>query len=97
MLTVLDLLPLLSGTENGDGASRGFLVALRGDEQIALAVEEKGETLELATKDLQPQSEPVSPAVYTTLSYGDQLINVIDVKGVFPCALQERQRRRRRF
>lgn len=97
MLTVLDLLPLLGGTANGDGASRGFVVALRGDEQIALAVEEKGETLELTTTDLQPLSEPASRAVYTTISYRDQLINVIDVKVIFPAALQGRQRRRRRF
>lgn len=97
MLTVLDLMPLLGGTANGVGASRGFLVALRGDEQIALAVEEKGETLELTTRDLQPLSEPASRAVYATFSYRDQLINVIDVKGLFPSALPERPRRRRRF
>ena len=97
MLTVLDLLPLLGETANGDGASRGFLVALRGDEQIALTVEEKGETLELATTDLRPPSEPASRVVYATFSYRGQLIKVIDVKELFPSALRERQRRRRRF
>jgi purine-binding chemotaxis protein CheW len=97
MLIVLDLLPLLGGTANSDSASRGFLVALRGDEQIALAVEEQAETLELTTTELQPPSEPASSAVYATFSYRDQLINVIDVKGLFPSVLQERQRRRRRF
>jgi purine-binding chemotaxis protein CheW len=49
MLTVLDPLSLFGETTTLLGFSPGILVALLGDEQIALAIETKGETLDLAT------------------------------------------------
>ncbi len=47
--------------------------------------------------DIQPPSEPAIRAVGGTFHYGDQLVNVIQVKGLFPAALRGRERRRRRF
>lgn len=97
MLTVLDPLNLFGETTTRLGFPPGILVALRGDEQIALAIENTGETLDLAMKDIQPPSEPAIRAVGGTFHYGDQLVNVIQVKGLFPAALRGRERRRRRF
>ncbi len=89
MLTVLDPLRLFGETTTRLEFPPGILVALRGDEQIALAVENKGETLDLAIKDIQPPSEPAIRAGGGTFHYGDQLVNVIQVKGLVPAALRE--------
>lgn len=97
MLTVLDPLSLFGETTTRLGFSPGILVALRGDEQIALAIETKGETLDLATADIQPPSEPTIKAVVGTFNFSDQLVNVIQVEGLFPAAQRRRDRRRRRF
>ncbi len=97
MLTVLDPLSLFGETTTPLGFPPGILVALRGDEQIALAIETKGETLDLATEDIQPPSEPTIKAVGGTFNFSDQLVNVIQVEGLFPAAHRRRERSRRRF
>ncbi len=97
MLTVLDPLNLFAETTTRLGFPPGLLAALRGDEQIALAIENTGETLDLAMKDIQPPSDPANRAVSGTFHYGEQLVNVIQVKGLFQAALRGRERRRRRF
>jgi chemotaxis signal transduction protein len=97
MLTVLDPLNLFGETSTRLGFPPGLLVALRGDEQIALAIENTGETLDLAMTDLQPQPDPPNRAVAGIFHHGDQLVKVIQVKGLFPAALRGRERRRRRF
>ncbi|MDQ3666199.1 MAG: chemotaxis protein CheW [Acidobacteriota bacterium] len=96
MLTVLDPLNLFGETRRLVFPP-GLLVALRGDEQIALAIEYKGETLDLAVKDILPQSEPAIRAVDGSFHYGDHLVRVIQVRGLFPAALRGSERRRRRF
>ncbi|MBA3356731.1 MAG: chemotaxis protein CheW [Pyrinomonadaceae bacterium] len=97
MLTVLDPLNLFCEKPAPLGFPHGLLVALRGDEQIALAIENTGEMLDLAMKDIQPPIESANRAAGGTFYYGDQLVNVIQVKGLFPAALRGRERRRRRF
>jgi len=97
MLTVLDPLSLFGETTPGLGFSSGLLVALRGDEQIGLAIESAGETLELAMEDIQPPSDPANRALGGIIQYCDQVVNVIQVEGLFPAALRGRERRRRRF
>ncbi len=97
ILTALDPLNLFGETTTRLGLPAGLLVALRGDEQIALATENRGAILDLAIKDVQPPSEPANRAVSGIFHYGDHLVNVIQVKGLFPAALRGRERRRRRF
>jgi len=97
MLTVLDPLNLFSETSMRLGFSPGLLVALRGDEQIALAIENTGETIDLAMKDIQPPPDQSNRAVAGVFHRGDQMVKVIQVKGLFPAALRGRERRRRRF
>jgi chemotaxis signal transduction protein len=97
MLTVLDPLNLFGETTKGLGSPPEFIVALRGDEQMALAIENVRETFDLAMTDIQSQSERPNSGVAGTFRYGDDLVNVIEVKGLFPAALRGRDRRRRRF
>jgi chemotaxis signal transduction protein len=97
MLTVLDPLSLFSEVPTGFGVGPGLLVALRGDEQLGLAIESTGETLDLALEDIQQPSDPINSALGGTFRYGDQLVNVVQVQGLFPAALRGRERRRRRF
>jgi purine-binding chemotaxis protein CheW len=96
MLTVLDPLSLFGETTTRLGFPAGILVALRGDEQIALAIEVTGATLNLAMEEIQPPSDSNS-ALAGILQYGDNLVKVIQVRGLFSAALRGRDRRRRRF
>ncbi len=97
MLTVLDPLNLFGETSTRLGFLTGLLLALHGDEQLALAIEKEGEKLDLAMKDIQPSPDPRNRAVAGIFHHGDQLIKVIQVSGLFPAALRGRERRRRRF
>lgn len=97
MLTVIDPLNLFGEMATSLGSPPGLLAALRGDEQIALAIQKTGETLDLAVKDIQPLPDPGNRAVVGIFHRGDQLIKVIQVNGLFPAALRGRERRRRRF
>lgn len=95
MLTVLDPLPLLGKVPNNSGSTWSFLVALRGDEQLALAIERRVGTI--AVSDLNPPPATTSRAVRGLLSHCDQLVNVVDVHELFPTAVRGGERRRRRF
>jgi purine-binding chemotaxis protein CheW len=97
MLTVLDLGALLSETADIDGSSRSYIVALRGDEQLALTIENKGEILELAAQDIKPPSGTAGSIVLGDLHRAGQPISVLDVKNLFRAAIRGRERRRRRF
>jgi purine-binding chemotaxis protein CheW len=95
MLTVLDLAQL-TGSEaaSGDG-SRPHLLALRGDEQLALAVDAIGETIELEDTDFDSKRE--AGVVFAAFDHAGVETNVVNVKGLFPTAIQGRERRHRRF
>ena len=91
MLTVIDLAALL----DGDGARPGkSIIALRGDEQIALAVERVGAVLEMADAPLVQDSELAAP-LSGTVSDGHDKITMIDVRTLFATAMRGRERRQR--
>jgi chemotaxis signal transduction protein len=113
MLTVLDLALLADGeTAHSDSrgeaageapgtaaqkesdAFHGHLVALRGDEQLALAVADVGESIELDGYAAQPENGKL---VLGVLQRDGAQINVLNLKELFPTAIQGRERRRRRF
>jgi chemotaxis signal transduction protein len=94
MLTVLDLKLLNGSDEQIDGHSH--IVALRGDEQLAIAVDSLGAVIEVAARDLQPEKDS-SGLVRQVLPLEDGKLKVVNVKELFPSALQGRERRRRRF
>lgn len=97
MLTALDPLNLFGQTTIRLLFPPGLLVALRGDEQIAMAIEDKGAIIDLVTSDIEPSSEPANRALAGTFRYADEVVNLINVKGLFSAALRGRERRRRRF
>lgn len=94
MLTVLDPSILLGQSENGNGPG-SFIVALRGDEQLALAVNSKTDT-QLAAQKINPQSE-AGQAVLGVITHQEEVFSVLDVKQLFALAIRGRERRRRRF
>jgi len=102
MLTVLDLAKLagaevvLTDTPN---KFLGHLIALRGDEQLALAVEALGEVVQLTGKESLTNSitETVTGPVLGVWQREEAEIKVLNSKGLFPAAIQGRERRQRRF
>jgi purine-binding chemotaxis protein CheW len=99
MLTVLDLARMFARENGGqtpqDNQHREVL-ALRGDEQLALAVDELSETIEIPEPVLDSKSEN-DGLVLGVFKHGDTEISIIDVNQLFPTAIQGRERRRRRF
>ena len=97
MLTVLDL-ARLRGLEGvlSDRAAQN-IVALRGDEQLALAVDASGETIQLAGLDLDKAEKTREALVPGVLHREGTDIYLLNVKEVFPTAIQGHERRRRRF
>jgi chemotaxis signal transduction protein len=98
MLTVLDVarMAALAVESSLDNKQHRQVLALRGDEQLALAVDELGETIEIpdGILDLKSQRDGLVLAVF---NYAETEISIIDVKQLFPTAIQGRERRRRRF
>lgn len=97
MLTVLDPAQVMDETSDQNGLSWKSIVALRGDEQLALAVEDVGDIVEMPESGLQNPSAAENPVVRGVLCGSDQTINVIEVKELFSTAMRGRERRRRRF
>jgi chemotaxis signal transduction protein len=99
MLTVLDLARIAArglGAESPQDNPQRQVLALRGDEQLALAVDEVGETIEIPDHILDVKSEK-DGLVLAVFKHADTEISIIDSKQLFPHAIQGRERRRRRF
>jgi purine-binding chemotaxis protein CheW len=105
MLTLLDPLAL-AGVQDGDGAaphledereeSPRFVIALRGDEQLALAADDVEGTLEVPAGALDAPDYAAAHALRATLERGGALIHVLDPTRLFDAAMQGVERRRRR-
>jgi hypothetical protein len=97
MLTVLDLATLTPHDASTTTAPAQHLIALRGDEQLALAVEELGETIEIEDADLDTKRPNPETFALEVLHREGTEIYVLNPKELFPTAIQGRERRRRRF
>ena len=97
MLTVLDLATLTGHEAASRDARSQHLIALRGDEQLALAIEVLGETVEIAEDVLSATQETGEPLVLGVLHREGAETNILNPKELFPTAIQGRERRRRRF
>ena len=104
MLTVLDLAKLGSGEAGLNDTPRKFLrylIALRGDEQLALAIEALGEVVKLTPNESMTDSvtkeETVTTPVLGVLQREGAEIRILNLCGLFPSAIQGRRRRQRRF
>jgi purine-binding chemotaxis protein CheW len=97
MLTVLDLANLPGFEADSSDAAAQHFIALRGDEQLALAVEGLGETIELVEADFDARPETGDTLLLGVLNRKGTDIHILNPKELFPTAIQGRERRRRRF
>jgi chemotaxis signal transduction protein len=106
MLTVLDLASLFGVAASSDTASTEsdssealakHLIALRGDEQLALAVHEVQTTIEIGDCDFDDKQKTAGALVVGVLHREGLEIQVLSPKELFSTAIQGRERRRRRF
>jgi len=81
----------------GEPQNRRQLAALRGDEQLAIAIDDCASAIEIDNQIIyQPQDDA---AVFSAASFrdGEREIPLLDVSKLFSGLLQGRERRRRRF
>jgi chemotaxis signal transduction protein len=101
MLTVLDPIAVLTGETFGWPASLPSVIALRGDEQLALAAHSCRDTITIAAEDIQPSSQTnhdgFETAVLGIARYGGEEITVLRVDNLFAAAVRRKERRRRRI
>lgn len=96
MLTVLDLASLPSSESTLATGSPKQIVALRGDEQLGLAVDSVGDTVEIGSDALQNDHQD-SRLIRGVFEQSGKKINLLDVTQLFPSAIHGRERRHRRF
>ena len=72
-----------------------LFVALRGDEQLALACDSVAGTVEVAPSELVPPP-PDAPAALATFRHGDVNVTLLDASRLFEAAMRGTDRRRRR-
>ena len=92
MLTVLNLSQLL---EQQHAGPRSHILALNGDEQLALAIDAPGETIEFS--DVKIPTENDRKLIAGVISRNGREIKILNLKELFPTAIHGRERRRRRF
>jgi len=99
MLTALDPVALLTGERLAWPAEVPCVVALRGDEQLALAAESFGSTITIFDNDIEAIDDTGenARAVAGILRYGGAEIRILSVPKLFAAAFQRTERRRRRF
>lgn len=97
MLTVLNLATLLDSKTISTERSHQHILALRGDEQLALAVEGIGEIIAIGDGVLDEVPDSDEALVFGVIKHDGAEITMLNVKGLFPSAIQGRERRRRRF
>ncbi|HKO98868.1 MAG TPA: chemotaxis protein CheW [Pyrinomonadaceae bacterium] len=96
MLTVLDLARFSGGNadlDNPDNDGALKILALRGDEQLALVVDSVGDTIETQSEAVNGQTTEL----FSNFKHEDRELKVLNPKQLFPNAIQGRERRRRRF
>ena len=93
MLTVLDLSQLLESPQRADRPTH--ILALNGDEQLALAIDAPGETFAVAEADFEEAL--ASGKLVSVINRNGDEIKLLNVRELFPTAIQGRERRRRRF
>lgn len=93
--TVLDPLALLGERRTVEAASFAFIITLRGDEHLALAVESVERITEIFIDTVEPLGSSAS-VVRGLVQMEGKLVAVLNVRELFPAAMQGTERRRRR-
>jgi chemotaxis signal transduction protein len=96
MLTVLDPLPWF-GDARQDSSPPNFIVALPGDEQLALAVDRVEDIIEIFPEEILPSEEGSPSALHGIVIRGADHISVLDPREMFATATVGEDRRRKRF
>jgi chemotaxis signal transduction protein len=95
MLTVLDVAALLGQSARVGPASPSIIVALRGDEQLALAFDRAGEAVEIAA--VQATGNDQRSLLLDVVGRGGETVAVFNTGELFAAAIRGLERRRRRF
>ncbi len=95
MLTVIDLALLAGSPAPSDGYRH--ILALRGDEQLAIAVTSGGATVEFVDLDFSAATEDDEKFVLGRVQHEGAEIITLNPAELFFCAFRGRERRRRRF
>ena len=100
MLTVLDPTVLLIGQALRWPRTLPCVIALRGDEQLALAAQSYRDKITIEEADIDRQSESgldTAGLLLGRVRYAGEEILVLDVNQLFASVMRQRERRRRRF
>ena len=99
MLTALDPVALLTGERCDWSGKIPCVVALRGDEQLALAAESFGSTITISEADIEAVNDDslAGRTFAGILRYGGEEIRILSTSSLFAAAFQHKERRRRRF
>ena len=97
LLTVLDPLRLLGEPTSGESPPPAFIVALRGDEQLALAVDRALRIDEIFADEVEPLTRSSGASILRgVVARGRDIIAVLDTTQLFAAAMQGEERRRQR-
>jgi serine/threonine protein kinase/chemotaxis signal transduction protein len=98
MLTVIDPLVLLDEERASEThAPPSFIIALRGDEQLALAVNHVEGAIGIYMDEIEPSAQGLDPNVIRGLIRGDNgQITMLDTRELFDAATHGAERRRQR-
>lgn len=97
MFTLIDPRALLEGEAYIPSASRNLIVALQGDEQLALAVDVVSDSIEIQDNEIGPAMESCSQLCVGSFSRNGSKILKLDPDAIFSHAMRGRERRRRRI
>jgi len=95
MFTVLNLSAIFK-LEQREG-DKVAIVALRGDEQLALAVDNANSIIEISQASLDQADVSSGNLVHCTVTHDSEEYSILNINELFPTILQGRERRRRRF
>jgi purine-binding chemotaxis protein CheW len=95
--TLLEPLTIMGERQSASAASFAFIITLRGDEQLALAVERAERIMEIFADDVEPLGSSRSTGVvHGLLQTEGKLVAVLNVRELFATALSGTERRRKR-
>jgi chemotaxis signal transduction protein len=100
MITVLDAIAMLTGSLTDWPPTLPFVLVLRGNEQVGLVAETCRDTVTISAEDIEPVASAGDLKAALTLGtvvYAGEAMMILDTTRLFRCAVQRRERRRRRF
>jgi chemotaxis signal transduction protein len=91
MITVLDI----SALAGGEASPAAKIVALNGDEQIGLAVNQVSDEIDVNENDLV--KEPQNPLLVGSAALNGESLRILNTKKLFGVVMRGRERRKRQF